>query len=428
MVCDFASKADLSTLFKGDSIFEIPQAFLDFNDPTLIFLTTPFDVSTLLEVSQGQIELPKLLRILHSPKYLGPQPYAPVWVKVFPRTPAPALACETWRNVVFSQVNRIEIFDFDLPVFERRYRMVQMMAAQSDHNPFVLLENPTARRETQVLVGAGVERSGAVSFFEFALNMELSDLRARALAFERLLVHRFVLQRLTIWSELIDASHRASINATGQKLLVCYFQRLSVHDVLHNTDRPSDVLRNLCPLFDSARNRQFFYAMRAEILSSAYKQAGELMALGVQWNATMQRVFSETPMPDMFRQPKMQKVVRQILELVNALSNLDSVPFYRRYFRMIEIFRWLDFFENCFDARNVLFEYAVALCHVAEFIPTVVKISALLIKNNDFLASCDKHELILWYKFEAVIMNRVQSDPQLFARYSQVHDNVLVLI
>jgi hypothetical protein len=445
----------LFRLFECDSIFEIPQAYMDFNDPSLAYLATPFDVSMLLEIGKNAVTLPKLLAILHSPKYLGAQPYAPVWVRVFPRNPAPALACETWRNVVFGRLNQIEIEEWQMPHFERRYRMVQMMADRDGMSPLALLDAHSLSRETRVLKeargetavdlrgvcakcvnGLGlcenclgiVQNRKAITFYEFALNMELAELRAHALSFERLLVHRFILQRLEIWGDLIEAAHRDSMNGNAARVIIGHFQGITVHNVLHAMIEPSELLKQVSPLFDSVRNRQAFWAMRAEILLSAYRQVNELMQLGREWTRTMQRVFSETPMPDRFREPRMKGVFHRILELINTLVTTDGVRFSRRYFRMIEVFRWLHFIEECFNATGSLFEYAVALCQSKEFIPTVVKISALLIKNTEFRAASDKQELLLWYKFEAVIMSRIQSDPTLFAHYSQIHDRLLFLL
>jgi hypothetical protein len=72
---------------------------MDFNDSS--------NGSMVGEIRKNAVALPKLLTILHSPKLVSAQPDAPVWIRVFPRNPAPApaLACETWRNVVFGKLN-----------------------------------------------------------------------------------------------------------------------------------------------------------------------------------------------------------------------------------------------------------------------------------------------------------------------------------
>jgi hypothetical protein len=135
----FASS--IGPLFQSESIFEIPNAFSDFSEAGIVFVTTPLDVAVFLEVVQDCVELPRLLKMLQSKRYLGTtQQYAPVWVKVFPKNPPPGLYSAIWRKVVFPHVTQqVEVKEWACPHFERWYRQIAQIARDNATNPVFLL-------------------------------------------------------------------------------------------------------------------------------------------------------------------------------------------------------------------------------------------------------------------------------------------------
>jgi hypothetical protein len=62
------------------------------------------------------------------------------------------------------------------------------------------------------------------------------------------------------------------------------------------------------------------------------------------------------------------------------------------------------------------------------FIQTFGRISALLVKNLEFMKECDNEERTLRYKLETVVTDFIQKDTALFALYWIVHDMCLVIL
>jgi hypothetical protein len=450
----FASS--IGPLFQAESIFEIPNAFSDFSEAGLAFVTTPLDVAVFLDVVKDCMELPRLLKMLQSPRYLGTsQVYAPVWVKVFPRNPPPGLYSEIWRQVVFPHVTRqVEVKEWSLPHFERRYRQIAQIARENSTNPVFLLEQTPTSRESQVIRDfrddCGTDQTGLcrdcidgppcekcrdliakrspIRFYEFTLNMCLRDLRERALAFERLLVHKFALQRLRGWHELIEGALGIAAFSASQQSMIDGMRRRSASD-------PTLVLAEIGSLFADARSRQVSLAMRAEMIAIGFvkEHAQQFKTLRAAWQAAIEERLDERVLPQPLKKPNMTRALKTIMAMRNILATVHIVPFYRRFFRIIEVLRALDFIETSLGLpESSLVGYVVALSDNDDpdnvFLETVLGIAAILVHTMDFASEIEKEWAKLWDRFEDVVLSIVHSQPELDGLYHQLHEQMQALL
>jgi hypothetical protein len=413
-----ATERAVRPLFEAESSVELPQAFADLDDPGLAFVTTPFDIAVLLDLARDCVELPHLLRILRPDRYAGAQPFAPIAVKVFPKVPAPALPSSGWRDVVFQRLPDPPAPQD--PALERRFRMVQKLADDACTTPVRLLE------------ARGEPRAGPDGFYEFAVARALADATERARQFERLLVHRFVLRRLAQWKDLVGAALAVRLNGAAHAFLAARFAALTAKQALDQRALAAEAIRELSPIFDCAYARQLFYAMRAEKLTANYRRQGELERLARTWALAMQKTCADTAPPPLFRSSRMRAISQRVNENVHALRTMAAIPFERRFFRIVEVVRSLEYIEEAVGEDVSLCRYAVALSQSdgvdGEFIVTVVKISACLFKNQEFVKQLTTEALRHWYRFEEIVTEMVQKDSAVAGLYWQIHDNLMVLL
>jgi hypothetical protein len=194
----------------------------------------------------------------------------------------------------------------------------------------------------------------------------------------------------------------------------------------------STVLREVSPLFDKPHRRQMFWAMRAEKLISHYLLQTELDRLAGEWARTMEQNCTEVVPPMPMKNGRMPAILQKITQVVHALRTMEVIAFWRRFFRIVEIVRALEYFETAIGSSSSLCKYAVAISQSdgihRGFIVTVVEISACLIKNQEFVKDCDRDALMLWYKFEAVVNEMLQRDPDAAKTYWEVHDHLMCIM
>jgi hypothetical protein len=461
LVCHLSGNvfaSSIGPLFHAESIFEVPNGFSDFSEAGLAFVTTPLDVAVFLDVVKDCVELPRLLKILQSPKYLGvAQPYAPIWIKVFPKNPPPGLYSDMWRQVVFPHVTRqVDVQSWDVPHFDRRYRQIAQIAREHATNPVILLEQSPTSREAQMIRefrdDLGIDTTGfcqqclsattfchdckqlsnkrsPIRFYEFTLNHCLRELQERALAFEHLLVHRFALERLRGWHELVEAALRVAAFSESQKTMIAGLRRRSASD-------PALTLTQIGSVFDNVRTRQTSLAMRAEVVALSFVRAhsGQFDGLRKGWRAAIKEEMSEERvLPKELKRTKMRPAVKTIMAMGNILATVHVVPFYRRFFRIMEVLQGLDFIERSLALdQSCLVKYAVALSDTDDpdnvFLATVLQISALLVQSVDFVLELEKEAKQLWDRFEEVVAAVVNTRPELAALYRALHDQMQNLL
>jgi hypothetical protein len=444
--------SSIGPLFLTESIFDVPNAFSDFSEAGVAFITTPLDVAVFLEVAKDCVELPRLLKMLQSQRYCDTsQPYAPIWVKVFPKNPPPGLYSDIWRHVVFPYVTRkVEVKEWVLPHFERRYRQIAQIARDNATNPVFLLEQEPTSRESQVIRNfrddCAIDKKGfcrgcmeshpcekcavlsanrqPIRFYDFTLNMCLSDLRERALAFERLLVHRFALQRLNGWSELIERALKVETYNASQQSMIAGMRKRSVSD-------PTLILAEIGSLFDDAITRQTSLAMRVEMIAILFVKdhSARFQTLREYWQAVIEERVEDRAIPQKLKKPNMARVLKTVMAMRNILATVHVVPFYRRFFRIMEVLRTLDFLERSLDLpESSIVRYVVALSDTDDpdnvFLETVLSISALLVHTVDFALEIGNEAKTLWGRFEEVVLVGVHSQPEIAKLYQQLHDEI----
>jgi hypothetical protein len=427
----FASS--IGALFDTESIFEIPNAFSDFSEDGLAFVTTPIDIAVLLDVVKDCVELPRLLKMLQMPRYLSTaQEYAPVWIKVFPKNPPAGLYSAMWRNVVFPHVARqVEVADWDIPRFERRYRQIEQIAQEGATNAVFLLEQAPTSRESQMIRDFADDVAVCetpIRFYDFALNKCLKDLKERAAAFERLLVHRFALQRLHGWHELIESDLRIATFSASQQSMIAGMRRRSGSD-------PALILAQIGSLFDDSRARQVSIAMRVEILLMAFVKdnAGKFQALRDGWRLAIEENLDDRALPPLLKRASMTRALKTIMAMRNILATVHIVPFYRRFFRILEVLRTLDFIERSLALpESSLVRYAVSLSDTDDpdnaFLATVLSISALLVHTVDFVLELGKESEHLWSRFVDVVIAIVNKHEETKRLYHALNEEMQLLL
>jgi hypothetical protein len=344
--------------------------------------------------------------------------------------PIPELSSNCWRNVVFPKFSAVRPVPTEFPNFERRYRMVEKFAEDLLTSPVFLLEGRVGARQFDAVHKIGLE--DRIPFYNFALAESLLDVRSRALAFERLLVHRFILQRLSQWDELVDASLTMRIMSMAETFLIEHFRTCTARQALNQMSVPVQLLCRLVRAVDAYIARRLFCAMRAEKVSVKCHGWQTFVELGVHWRAATRQHCCTARIPSAFQNTRMAAVLERVSEKVHSFRTLELIPFYRRYFRLIEIMRSPDFIERFWGSGPSLCEYAFQLSQADSlsggFIPTFVRISALLMKSPEFMKDCDNEERTLWYKLEAVVTDLIQKDSALSALYWNVHDMFLVIL
>jgi hypothetical protein len=442
--------SSVKPLFKAESIFEVPDAFSDFQDPGLSFVTTPLDVAVFLDVVKDCVKLPRLLVLLESPKYLGfKQPFAPIWIKVFPRNPPPRLYSDIWRHVVFRNVTKqVKLSDWEIPHFDRRYRQIRIMANEALTDPVSLLESSprvAVFGEEKAVNMKGfcrkctdpqklcescrkiAEERETVSFHDFTLNLSLGVLRDRALAFERLLVHRFVLQRLSVWNELIEASHTIGAYTVAEKYLISVFRT-------RETSEPPELLMELGAFADSPHIRQISFSIHAEKIFNMFqlKHEARFVEMRKLWKTVLDELIKEKMTPLTMKRPKMGVALKRVMAMRNILGTVHIVTFYRRYFRIMEVLKALSFMEHAFALPDTsLLRYTVAWSDpddpAGEFLETVLGISALLLHTVGFVIEIGKEANRQWHWFEEVVTSFVRNDRRLEKLYQELDEELLSL-
>jgi hypothetical protein len=265
-----------------------------------------------------------------------------------------------------------------------------------------------------------------VTFYDFTVNFALRDIRDRALAFERLLVHRFALARMADWKAHIDAAFTIETELAAEKLLIAHFRgRSRVADA-------ATVLRAFSPIFDTRVTRQLYFSMRAEVLCAGQSYR-DLARKSAELDAMFRELTSEESQsrerPRGFGIPAMARVYVRVLARIANLSTMHVVPFYRRYFRIMAALREIKQIERTFMQNEELVGYAVFWSIGGpEFLSTVVKISALLIHNLEFVVECQGDDTVIWYEFEEHVRKLTPESTELRELRQQVEEALLGLL
>jgi hypothetical protein len=267
-----------------------------------------------------------------------------------------------------------------------------------------------------------------VTFYEFTLNRSLSVLRDRALAFERLLVHRFVFQRLETWSDLINSSHVITALSVSLKHLISGVKSGAAFD-------PYERLQELGSFAEGALIRQVSFTIRAELIFNGFRQEQEadFTRLRDIWKLVLDECLEEKAIPTAMKKPQMTAALMKVMAMRNILGTVHVVSFYRRYFRIMEVLRVLAFMEMSFALPDAsLLRYAVTLSAPDDpdnrFLETVLGISALLLHTVDFVMEIGKESNHQWHRFEEVVICLVDKHKELAELYYGISEKLLSLL
>jgi hypothetical protein len=275
---------------------------------------------------------------------------------------------------------------------------------------------------------AGLAYGNGLRFYDFTLNNCLKDLKERALAFERLLVHRFALQRLQGWYELIESALRITTFSASQQSMILGIRKRSASD-------PTVILAQIGSLFDDSRTRQISIAMRVEILLVGFVKdnSGKFQALRECWRVAIEENLEDRALPSFLKRSNMTRALQAIMAMRNILATVHVVPFYRRFFRIIEVLRILDFIERSLGLdESSLVRYAVSLSDTDDpdsmFLATVLSISALLVHTVDFVLELGKESKGLWNRFEEVVLAIANKHDETAKLYQELHEQMQLLL
>lgn len=455
---------DIEPLFNTRSLYEIPGAFSDFSQPYLFFLLTPLDVSKIMPYIKETVTLPRLILMLQNPRHFKEQQYLPVWLKVFPKMPIPTLFSSSWRNVVFADCTYIQP-SYHYPLFERRFRMLQMMAAESGQSAVEIIQGKSENTKTKLIHELKDERaydfSGIcdkcnhkddveelcddckelikkrepISFEKFVLESSFHNLCFRAQRFELLLVHHFALERLKHWDETIVDCFNKQQSCFGQTLLTKFILDLSPQQLLHTSEFPKDLMNQYKIVFCNLQAQQMFFTMRVEMLLStihAPKRDAKLVILKAKWKEVVEQSFQNVTLPECFTNPKTRRSKRVIMnqhfmKAALAFGNISNTPFFKRYFLLMNCLKEFDTIAKNLNVSTPLIEYALKINQDDELIITILQIASTLMKKKEFHLLCTKEEILLWFELESIVLKFTEADDELNILYTDLHDQYISL-
>ncbi|OHT09900.1 hypothetical protein TRFO_04450 [Tritrichomonas foetus] len=489
----------LNPFFREYSIFEIPPAFNDFDLPYLNFLMTPLDNSIFFEAAKPIVQFPKLLLMLQNNKFMGRnQPYAPIWLKVFPKAPIPVLHSASWRNLIFnskllsSNLNFQNSQNFqndflkkkkqkiNIPLFQRRFRMIQMIAREHDVDAFDIISgNHKFDQSTKIIKSSlnekAIDISGVcddcinivmnstsfsantgnisnsdelcdkclkllserkpMTFYDYALNVSFSKLQKRASLFEKLLVHKFALKRLNKWLDIVKGYFDITIFSLTDKIVMNFFSFAQTkNNLIQNSlkESPSILLQKVALFFDTQSTCQLYFCIRAELLLTHFKLIlPKFQQKTKKFDEIWQKEknsLSSLNLPQ-FSNSQSLKVIYNVLSNVhNTMNMINMIPFHRRYFRIIDCLRNYKNFCRVTKLKSSLLDYFLKLCSDSSFLVSVLEISAMLMKFPSFLALCSKEERLLWYELESELQTALNPSHELTSSYNEIHDLILQFV
>jgi hypothetical protein len=369
------SEQEYSRLFAVSPRFELPSMFADFDLAYMFFLVSPRDVQLLWKYATGVVTFPKVVHLTLRPEFLHRQPMRPVWLKLYQR--GVTLRIDPAR-VVFDEIH--ETFP-ERPDFEPCYHSLHKLAEARLCHPIDLIERGHIHRPSDEVVGYIIQKSMAL-------------LIGAASSFEVFIRHATSFQRL----EDFDAVSFAHFDAA-----MCEFcGLLSARDVSRFVRTPR--------------------AIRLGFMNETHAQCTpEVMG---RWKGScdkLERLWAlALPATADFAIPVDPS------GLLASVTVIPRLPLPRAFLLLLRCMFEIDRVRAGFGIGAHFAQFVVHSTRQPGFITTFLFLSGIFMKNNDFQMLCFPTELAVWYRFEEVVLDVVESSRELSRVYHDFEDLLLM--
>ena len=452
---------DLEKSLLKFSLFDIPSAFGDFNQPYVEFLVTPLDASILFDISKKVIQLPKLILMLQNPIFFENPQYFPFWLKVFPKKRLLNSISGDWRNVVFDLNFFKKYSDPTFPPFERRWRMIQMLSIEKNKDPINYLTSSSSFYNlTELSENEGIDLKDfcdnciknisenykmfnlcnkcqnleiiKLSFTEFSMISAYNEISNKASKFETFLIDQLALQNLKSFSNLTFCLFNISTIYYSTNLIKFQIKNLSLNEF--KKIKMNNFLK-LPTIFQQIPQNKLFYGLKAkQIFDSIILKKKQIILNQIEKNWISKIITSEMSFFSDYLKHSLISRSKQIIlskyffQISLNFNILSLIPFQKRFDFMIQSLKEIKKLSEPLNITIKLLNFAVSICNSNEFLTSFLFISSLLMKNKDFISICSDEERSLWFEFEGIILTFLDKDYETLKLYSKLHDELLSFI
>jgi hypothetical protein len=373
-ILDRWSDVELTNTFcQVESIFEIPFQYSVFEDPFLLFLVSPGNVTRLVKLLERTGTLQPTFRSLLEDR---PPSNIVFWLRTYPRHQLRPF--DDYRRFIFKRVSISVKKD---EVFERRWRAIEKVSEDCGLDPVELLRKNAA---------------GDEAFMEYGLQAAILRLMEGADAFETYLLYRhhsLVTQR---WMEICDAYERFMLGPLMTEL-----------SETSRTDQFLSTFLNASALIRSRANRQFlFLTILASFVPVTFRpSAVEFQTLGSEWTALLTSTAARI---EAFRLNETNAAAAIFWEAVECIRTIDDEELPFQFMSLMQTMRLLHQMLRIGEAVDPWARLVIVFAsELRKLISLFFIINVWAMGFENFRELCTEEEHRLWIAFQKVMLELI---------------------
>ena len=438
------------------SIFEVPEAFSNFNRHFMRFVTTTRDAVFLFELSKKVLELPNILIRLGETEKITDLFYRPIILKIYPKNMPPSTFSDGWRNVVFTD-RCLPYNKYEIPMFDRHWRFLDINAATQnisvheycEENPNISarllnesspdLSGLCPQCTLKILEGEApckscaeiIAKRSPVSFKEYMINREYESSYNQSQNFERMLKLKFALNELKAWIKSVDRMYDMTITSLSQAYINSFFIDNPPKQGAIIDFSPSTILSEISPVLNMPHVVAFFLAVRTSLLIGKWltpENAALVNNLKKLWRKNMDCGLG-VELPPCFSGVGISKTKRLLINqyymrISLGLESIGLIPFSKRFMFLIKELEYMLKLVDILGTDHSLIVHSLQICSNNELIFTLLAIGATLGKSVDFLTALNSKERELWHTLENIVSKMVDRDAELKRQFYALHNSL----